>query len=185
MKRSPKGLFCFEPAGRRHIAKDSVEAFVREVENWANGILKGAGIELKPATSILKLAEKRAPDLVHWALIALHQAQRVRQTLEIAATKGFDAENQTIWAAERMLQLCGAAFSGLFVQLEAEIFTGMKVSDGGKKGGATTKKVTPEQAAEILRIMKAAPWGQRTRAKDKLRRTLGVSNRTIERVAGK
>ena len=133
MVRSPKGLFEVERADAHATTVETLEGSIRAVEAWAFGILKDAGIELKPGKALkLAIARKHA-DAVHWALISIHQAQRLRHSIGIAATKGEEAERQSIWAANRMWQFCSAAFFGKFVQNEAPLFKGIRFTDGPKQ----------------------------------------------------
>jgi hypothetical protein len=133
MARSPKGLIDVGLADEHVPAAEALESSISAVEAWAFGILKAAGIEVK-SSKALELAVKREhADPVHWALMSIHHAQRLRHSVGIAATKSEEAKRQAIWAASRMWQFCSAAFSGKFVQNEEPLFKGNQFTEGPKQ----------------------------------------------------
>jgi hypothetical protein len=213
MKRSPKGLFAFKRRDGSESAAQSIDGFIAEVEAWANRILDEAGIKVdhrsgfikapasftnKQIEALLRRARARGAaggrrtasevaddrqyaDVVHFALKAIAKANQLRHALDIAAARGTGA--QALFWLSRMMEFCGTAFAGKIVESETPLFAGMRASEGGRKGGAASRKVTPEKCEKIRRFMATVPHGQRTNAYRKLARDLGLGPRTVERVA--
>jgi hypothetical protein len=119
MKRSPKGLLRLEPEIRCESNEQRVESFIRDRLEWAEGVLKEAGLIDVELNKVWEHTRQRPEaDPVHQALLVRRHGERLRCELAIAATISEDAGRQAASAAYQMMQFYGAANVGVFVQVQ-------------------------------------------------------------------
>ena len=176
MKRSPKGLYDFQPADGVTALKQ-VDNFVVGVEEWAKSVLDESRIKVEPRDA-LRLADQREhADEIYFALLVLSKGEQLRTALSVASTRGDETQMQSQWCAFRMMQFCGTAYAGAIVANETPLFAGIRSAEGGRKGGERSRRATPEQIAHIRATLKAVPYGQRGTTCQKLARTMRLGKR--------
>jgi len=156
MKRSPQGLFKYEPLSSFASESDLVEAYIADGEAWAKQILERAkpkviaepGQEIKMANARLKA------DPVFGALVTLHQVRAIRKCLSAAESNGHGAVATRV--AFHMAQFLFAAFQSTLVAGERVLRAGVGVREGGRKGaiahwGETNIEARDENARKMVK----------------------------------
>src|SRR6516164_6812776 len=156
MKRSPQGLFKYEPLSPFARESDLVEAYIADGEAWAKQILERAkpkviaepGQEIKMANARLKA------DPVFGALVTLHQVRAIRKCLSAAESNGHGAVATRV--AFHMAQFLFAAFQSTLVAGERVLRAGVGVREGGRKGaiahwGETDTEARDENARKMVK----------------------------------
>jgi hypothetical protein len=152
-KTSPEGVLALEVrADLPPPASESVNSAIADVLAWAHKVLCDSKIEIRPSEA-RKLARQRDHlDAVHWALMAVHEAERLRHSLAAAKDRGVEFERYATWAADQMWNFAAAVFLGKFIEKEPQIFKGLLFTEGPKKkrqhdDGGLIKKIDAALAA--------------------------------------